>query len=131
MAAPPRGRSGRRIPRPTCVPRRPTSSVPVRDGRMPGMVPDGTCGWRVPGRSAGCAPLDGRWILPFDRGSTGEGVVPARVRSRHGTRDVATAAIVAIALAVGLSVVSQPLLVSDGSAARFAPDEAAGMTADA
>ena len=57
--------------------------------------------------------------------------MPARVRSRHGTRDVATAAIVAIALAVGLSVVSQPLLVSDGSAARFAPDEAAGMTADA
>jgi GH25 family lysozyme M1 (1,4-beta-N-acetylmuramidase) len=46
----------------------------------------------------------------------------------HGLAGVAT---VAIALAALLSIASQPLLVSDGRAARIAPDEATGMTADA
>jgi GH25 family lysozyme M1 (1,4-beta-N-acetylmuramidase) len=36
-----------------------------------------------------------------------------------------------IALASVLTVASQPLLVTDSRAARFAPDEASGMTADA
>lgn len=57
--------------------------------------------------------------------------MPRRVRSVHGGRGLAGVATVAIALAAVLSIVSQPLLVTDGRAARFAPDEASGMTADA
>ncbi|MET0773485.1 MAG: GH25 family lysozyme [Candidatus Limnocylindrales bacterium] len=49
----------------------------------------------------------------------------------QGGRGLAGVATVAIALAAVLSIASQPLLVSDGRAARFAPDEASGMTADA
>lgn len=46
-------------------------------------------------------------------------------------RDLAAAATAAIALAAAFSIASQPLLVSDGRAARLAPDEVQGMTADA